>query len=231
MPEAALATPQKKAAAPPRSAQQQAAQQAQRVLHVPVLVEAQPPVLAVPRLALLPRAGSGGSVPKAATATCTAGSGRCCAGEEEGEIRAAYPCASAGVEAAQAAPPSAGAPPLDAECEEEPPLCSICLDPFEDGVKVGPRPCLLGGAGVTLMVAGRRRGARARQRCPAPLQMRSAPLALPCPAPQVLSLPCRHQYHADCVTRWLRLKGMDSTCPNCKGTVFQPEVAASDAPP
>ena len=38
-----------------------------------------------------------------------------------------------------------------------------------------------------------------------------------------MRLPCGHQFHAGCVTQWLRLKGMTATCPNCKARVFQPE--------
>ncbi|PRW45336.1 E3 ubiquitin- ligase SDIR1 isoform X1 [Chlorella sorokiniana] len=39
---------------------------------------------------------------------------------------------------------------------------------------------------------------------------------------KILSLPCKHQFHADCATQWLRYKGFHATCPNCKGQVFTP---------
>lgn len=54
-------------------------------------------------------------------------------------------------------------------------------------------------------------------------------IARPPPAcrPQILSLPCRHQFHEECVTQWLRFKGAGATCPNCKGTVFSPTKTAS----
>lgn len=121
-PEAAPATPQKKRVDAGRPAQQPA-QQAQPVLHVPVLVEAHAPAL--PML----RVGSGSSLPKAAPAAGVAGGGLCCGG---GEIRAAYPCAAAASEIAPA-----GAAAVEGGAEEEQPLCSICLEPFEDGVRVG----------------------------------------------------------------------------------------------
>ncbi len=117
-PEAAPATPQKKRADAGRPAQQ-----AQRVLHVPVLVEAHAPAL--PMLRVI----SGSSLPKAAPAAGVAGGGLCCGG---GEIRAAYPCAAAASEIAPA-----GAAVVEGGAEEEQPLCSICLEPFEDGVRVG----------------------------------------------------------------------------------------------
>ncbi|PSC72561.1 zinc C3HC4 type (RING finger) [Micractinium conductrix] len=138
---------------------------------VPVLVEGRPQGAA----AAPPPAGCGG-------------------GGGGGEIRAAYPrVVAAPVPAAAAAParqglaeivPAAPAPraaaTFESEGEEEAPLCSVCLEEFEDGA-------------------------------------------------QILSLPCRHQYHAECVTQWLRLKGLGATCPNCKGTVFAGlERAAAD---
>ncbi len=33
---------------------------------------------------------------------------------------------------------------------------------------------------------------------------------------QILSLPCKHMFHADCATQWLRYKGFHATCPNCE---------------
>jgi hypothetical protein len=41
------------------------------------------------------------------------------------------------------------------------------------------------------------------------------------PALQILSLPCRHQYHEECVKTWLRYKGAEATCPNCISRVWQ----------
>jgi hypothetical protein len=38
---------------------------------------------------------------------------------------------------------------------------------------------------------------------------------------EVLSLPCRHQFHEDCITPWLRQQGAGATCPMCKSCVFQ----------
>lgn len=37
----------------------------------------------------------------------------------------------------------------------------------------------------------------------------------------VMALPCLHQFHAPCVTPWLRQQGMYATCPMCKTPVFQ----------
>ncbi|EFJ50997.1 hypothetical protein VOLCADRAFT_38241, partial [Volvox carteri f. nagariensis] len=32
----------------------------------------------------------------------------------------------------------------------------------------------------------------------------------------VMTLPCLHQFHAACVTPWLRQQGLYATCPMCK---------------
>ncbi|GFR46837.1 hypothetical protein Agub_g8475 [Astrephomene gubernaculifera] len=37
----------------------------------------------------------------------------------------------------------------------------------------------------------------------------------------VMTLPCLHQYHAACVTPWLRQQGLLATCPMCKTPVFR----------
>ncbi|GLI58819.1 hypothetical protein VaNZ11_000582 [Volvox africanus] len=37
----------------------------------------------------------------------------------------------------------------------------------------------------------------------------------------VMTLPCLHQFHASCVTPWLRQQGIYATCPMCKTPVFQ----------
>lgn len=50
-----------------------------------------------------------------------------------------------------------------------------------------------------------------------------------CSAPQILSLPCGHEFHADCVTQWLRFKGAAATCPNCKHAVFGTAAATAHA--
>lgn len=35
----------------------------------------------------------------------------------------------------------------------------------------------------------------------------------------IITLPCKHNYHASCITRWLKI---DKTCPVCKYEVFGP---------
>lgn len=60
--------------------------------------------------------------------------------------------------------------------------------------------------------------------CP-PTDPHTRPLAPYRRPTQILSLPCRHQYHADCVTQWLRFKGATATCPNCKGQVWKEETS------
>ncbi|GIL47278.1 hypothetical protein Vafri_4146, partial [Volvox africanus] len=56
-----------------------------------------------------------------------------------------------------------------------------------------------------------------------------APAGLMCPVcldaveegSTVMTLPCLHQFHASCVTPWLRQQGIYATCPMCKTPVFQ----------
>ncbi|PNH04906.1 E3 ubiquitin-protein ligase [Tetrabaena socialis] len=36
----------------------------------------------------------------------------------------------------------------------------------------------------------------------------------------VMTLPCMHQFHADCITPWLKRQGATSSCPMCKTRVF-----------
>lgn len=38
---------------------------------------------------------------------------------------------------------------------------------------------------------------------------------------QVVTLPCAHQFHAACVTPWLRQGGINALCPMCKTAVFR----------
>lgn len=45
--------------------------------------------------------------------------------------------------------------------------------------------------------------------------------------PQILTLPCRHNYHETCVTQWLRYKGINATCPLCKDQVFTPPAGSA----
>ena len=197
---------------------------------VPVLVEGRPQGAA----AAPPPAGCGG-------------------GGGGGEIRAAYPrVVAAPVPAAAAAParqglaeivPAAPAPraaaTFESEGEEEAPLCSVCLEEFEDGAQVGLQG-LLHACGMVLVTSSSDSeqvfcGCAAGNRLspsvsspPPPTRLPRSPLLLLLLL-QILSLPCRHQYHAECVTQWLRLKGLGATCPNCKGTVFAGlERAAAD---
>ncbi|KAG2484230.1 hypothetical protein HYH03_016965 [Edaphochlamys debaryana] len=37
----------------------------------------------------------------------------------------------------------------------------------------------------------------------------------------VMTLPCLHQFHASCITPWLRQKGLHASCPMCKTPVFR----------
>lgn len=41
------------------------------------------------------------------------------------------------------------------------------------------------------------------------------------PGSVVMTLPCLHQYHAECVKPWLRQQGRGAACPMCKTPVFQ----------
>jgi hypothetical protein len=177
------------------------------VPRVPVLVERQPQQGAA-----------------AAVAAVAAPGGTCADGCSE--IKAAYP-AAAGHSHAEIVPLPTVALPLlrratvssESVSEDEAPLCSVCLEDFEDGAQVGGR---LGGRGV--VGAGLDCVLCSSHAALSPLHLTCSPSP---PSPlQILSLPCRHQYHAECVTQWLRLKGVSATCPNCKGTVFSRELQA-----
>uniref|UniRef100_A0A061S412 RING-type E3 ubiquitin transferase n=2 Tax=Tetraselmis sp. GSL018 TaxID=582737 RepID=A0A061S412_9CHLO len=37
---------------------------------------------------------------------------------------------------------------------------------------------------------------------------------------KIMTLPCHHQFHADCIRPWLKQQGLQATCPICKLRVF-----------
>ena len=182
-----------KAAGPLRPLQLGAQRAPPQVKQVPVLVEKHP--------AQVPGAGS------------------CCGGDLRACCTSAHSIAPGtcdGVARSQQQDAQAAAGVDDEEEDDDSPVCSVCLDAFVDGAEVGGWEVgsVMGTPPLTLAGVG----ALCCMHAASPSSEQSAP---PRPPAQILSLPqCSHQYHADCVTQWLRLKGLDATCPNCKSLVF-----------
>ncbi|GLC44135.1 hypothetical protein PLESTB_000925600 [Pleodorina starrii] len=89
---------------------------------------------------------------------------------------------------------------------------------FSGGASASSSPTATGaGAGVSEAEGGASSAAAA------------AHLGLTCPVcldavaegSTVMTLPCLHQFHAACVTPWLRQQGIYATCPMCKTPVFR----------
>ena len=109
-----------------------------------------------------------------------------------------------GKSSAGTAPPAAKAAPVE---EDDGPVCSVCLHTFADGTKVRSRRTTQCGAG-TRHFQGDPNLEKLQRHCP------------PSSLLQVMDLPCRHAFCADCIVPWLRLKGEGATCPTCKAAVF-----------
>lgn len=119
-----------------------------------------------------------------------------------GVLRSKGSKGSPGTTAAAAA--AAKAAPVE---EDDGPVCSVCLHTFADGTKVRR---VFGGGGTNAAVP--KRGLE-----------KKLTAVLPSLLLQVMDLPCRHAFCADCIEPWLRLKGEGATCPTCKAAVFAKE--------
>ena len=96
--------------------------------------------------------------------------------------------------------------------DSEEPLCSVCLETFVHGCKVRPSSDLSQGCAAEWLWYRPR-----HERCfPQPTHTHTHH---PSP-PQVMRLPCHHEFHEQCFTPWVRLKGFKVVCPVCKKFVF-----------